>query len=124
MEYSYVVGFADKKHDLLNLHEEKHLFYQTHEKNGKVYFACYHKIVPEEYGQQSSCPARCNIDTTSRVCQRNGSPHTDHANHEVIFRDLKSLNSMKDACRYLQQNFPFSAHRIPIKEIFIHEMAK
>lgn len=123
MEFCYIKGFCDKVHQLVYIRAEKHLFSRTHEKNGIAYYCCYHKIMVGD-NKQAACAARCKINLKTSVCNRNGTVHTDHTNHEVVFRDLESINSMKNHCRYLAEHFPFSAHRIPIKDIFLGEMAK
>lgn len=121
LKYRYTRGFSDRKHDLLYLEDEKYLFVRrTQSEDGqKIYYGCYDAL-----DGPNGCKARCTLDTKSGKCTRNDKPHNGHDNHEVTYRDMVSLNAMKDHCKYLSENFPFSAHKIPIDEIFLTEMAK
>lgn len=118
MEFCYIPGFSSGY--LLYLKREKHLFVRKETKNGKTYWVCYDTIKLAS----GSCKSRCIVDEATQKCKRNDAPHTAHDNHELDYKDLVSLNAMKDHCRYLAQNFPYSAHKIPIKEIFMAEMIK
>lgn len=121
--YSYIKGFNDGS--LLFLKSEGHLFVRKgKQKNGKEYWVCYETIVLGEDGKPGKCTARCTLNVKTNECWRNETPHIEHETHEIIYRDLKSLNAMKDHCRYLAKHFPFSAKKIPISEIFLTEMAK
>lgn len=122
--FSHIKGFSDKGGSLVYLENDQHLFVQRRETNGRVYCACYDQVTKGPSGQYGSCGARCIIDVESSTCRRNNVSHTCHENHAITFRDMKSLNTMKDHCRYLAEHFPFSAQKIPIKEIFLSEMAK
>lgn len=121
LEFCYIEGFSDRKHKLLYLIGEKHLFYRKGESyvGTKAYYACYERI-----DGSGSCKARCTLDLQSEQCTRNKKQHNIHENHDVIFRDMESLRAMKNHCKYLATNFPFSSHKIPINEIFLNEMAK
>lgn len=125
-DFCYITGFSDKGGSLLYLEAEKHLFVRKNKnlKNGKVYWVCYDSITMGNDQQLGPCGARCTVDVINNRCWRNGAKHSGHGSHEVTFRDLQSLNAMKNHCRHLADNFPFSAHRIPISEIFLTEMAK
>lgn len=121
LEFRYIEGFSDRKHKLLYLIGEKHLFYRKGDSydGTKAYYACYETI-----DGTGSCKARCTLDLQSEKCTRNNKPHISHESHDVTFRDMESLQAMKNHCKYLATNFPFSAHKIPISEIFLTEMAK
>lgn len=125
-DFRYITGFSDKGGSLLYLISEKHLFVRKNKepKNGKVYWVCYDSIVVGADGKPGSCAARCTVDVNNNQCWRNDTNHSRHECHEITFKDLESLNAMKDHCRYLSTNFPFSAHKIPISEIYLTEMAK
>lgn len=122
-DFCYTVGYNDKGGSLLYLKTEKHLYTRKNKnpKNGKIYWACYDPIANND---GKTCGARCTVDERTGECWRNQAEHNGHGNHELIYRDLISLNSMKDHCRYLAKNFPISGHKIPIKEIYLAEMAK
>lgn len=89
-----------------------------------MYWVCYDSILLGADAKPGSCAARCTVDVNSGQCWRNETKHCQHESHEITFKDLESLNAMKNHCRYLATNFPFSAHKIPISEIFLTEMAK
>lgn len=129
MECIQIKGFQSG--NLFYLPSEKHLFLQKSSKSGKKFLVCYDTVASVGVNEDNNddydsltCCARCTFDEKTGLCRRNSSPHTDHDDHEIKFRDLQSLNAMKDHCRYLATNFPFSARKIPIKEIYLSEMAK
>lgn len=105
---------------------EKHLYCRKDGYNGTVYLVCYDTVTSKSKrkGKKTDkCPARRHLDerTGQSVCTK---AHINHGNHEIMYRDLVSLNAMKDQCRYLADNFPGYAHRISIKGIFLRELAK
>lgn len=122
LEFRYTVGLSDRKHKLLYLVGEKHLFFRKGPSydGTKDYYACYDGI----NGTPGSCKARCTLDLETKKCTRNNTPHSNHEIHDVDYRDMESLQAMKDHCKYLATNFPFSAHKIPIDDIFLTEIAK
>lgn len=122
-DFCYIVGFSGGS--LLYLKSEKRLFTRKNKNpiRGKVYWTCYDPIIKTD-NKINPCGARCTFDVKTGECWRNDVLHSVHRNHELIYHDLLSLNAMKDHCRYLAKNFPISAHKIPIKEIFLAEMAK
>lgn len=127
MEFIEIKGFRGG--DLFYLPNEGHLYVQKSSTEGKKYLVCYNTVVSEDEDDDEdvvheACSARCTLDEKMGLCYRNTSPHSGHTDHEIKFRDLQSLNAMKDHCRYLATNFPFSARKIPIKEIYLAEMAK
>lgn len=120
MDYIKVNGFNGGK--LYYLPKEKHLFLRKTSKNEKTYLICYDTIMAKK--SANACSARCRLDESTGECLRTVTNHCNHESHEIIFQDLVSLNAMKDQCRYLAEKFPFSAHLIPISEIFLIEMSK
>lgn len=122
MNFIYITGFNGGR--LLYLKREKHLFTRKDIKNGTSYWICYDTIATAKNLMPGSCRARCKVDEATQVYERNNTPHTCVEDHELYFRDMESLNAMKDHCRYLATNFPYSAYKIPIKDIFLVEMTK
>lgn len=126
MEYIKINGFNGGT--LYYLPEEKHLFLQKSTRDGIIYLVCYDTIVNKpkisEGVSVRVCRARRRINESTKECSKTSSDHCVHGNHEILFRDLVSLNKMKEQCRFLSEKFPFSAHLVPISEIFIIEMAK
>lgn len=103
--------------------EEKHLYVKRGKtrKGGEAYLACYDTILDKP---NSQCPAK-RVYTKVNGHSRSTNPlHSNHENHEIIYKDLISINNVKNHCRYLAENFPTSAHKVSIKEIFLLEMAK
>lgn len=70
-----------------------------------------------------NCKARIIIDSNGK-CSKNKIAHTHHEHHEEIYKDLAILNSIKEKCRFLGENFPTSSHKITEKEVFLAEIAK
>lgn len=140
MECIQIKGFSGG--NLFYVPDEKHLFMQKSRSSKKLkkYLVCYDTVLSKnkvgggadsEFDDENfkevicnGCPARCTFDEKTGLVIRNFSPHTNHVDHEIKFRDLQTLNAMKDHCRYLATNFPFSARRIPIRDIYMTEMAK
>lgn len=126
MEYVEVTGFGGGI--WYYIPKEKHLFKRKDKKNGIVHLICYDSEDATKMEKSNpnfkKCAARCHLREDNGLCYRTEAPHRDHEDHEITFRDLVSLNAMKERCRYLCENFPHSAHKIPIKEIFLLEMAK
>lgn len=121
MNYTWVTAFSGKN-DLLYIENEKYLFMEHSQQNGKKYLQCYQERLKNSV-EYAPCPARCNVDLRTNICARNNGKH-NHINHELEFNDLKSFNAMKDKCRWLSENVPSYAYRIAVKEIFLEEMSK
>lgn len=125
MEYTKIKGFNGGT--LYYLPEEKHLFLRKTSKNGMTYVVCYDTIMNKQKKKQDGnmevCKARGQLNEGAEKCWRTA-VHSHHENHDIIFRDLVSLNAMKEQCRFLAEKYPFSAHLIPISEIFLVEMSK
>lgn len=132
MDYTLIEGFHGGT--LVYLHQEKHLFYHTNDRNGQAEYSCYETILPEEYHcnehgekQQEKKKIRCSAKifiNNENTCRRNKMEHHDHSNHDLLFRDLKTLHEIKEKCRFLSEWCPISAHKISAKEIFMVELAK
>lgn len=129
MECIPIKGFQGG--DLIYIPKEKHLYVRKSNISGKSFLVCYDTVAYKDTDIDKDddyefvkCSARCMLDVRTGKCHRNSTPHTDHDDHEIKFHDLQSLNAMKEHCRYLAKNFPFSARKIPIKEIFLSEMSK
>lgn len=102
--------------------KEKRLYVQRGTmRNGDLYLACYDTILNKS---NSQCSAKRAYNQANGYSRSTNCKHSKHGNHKIIYRDLVSLNNIKKQCRYLAKNFPTSAHKVPIKEIFLQEMAK
>lgn len=128
MNFTFIEGLHGGT--LVYLHEENHLFYHTNDRNGQNEYTCYETILPEEYcstkGEKEKklrCSAKIFINKEN-ICRRNKMQHYNHPNHDLAFRDLKTLHEIKEKCRFLSEWCPISAHKISAKEIFMVELAK
>lgn len=109
-----------KKKQLLYLPTERCLFVQTHEKCGNRDFQCYQRILSASHKDQPKCYARARIDNYSE-CSRNDVNHSEHNDHEEIFRSLRVINRIKDVCAKAGANLP--THKVSTKQIFYTETA-
>lgn len=125
MEHSFVSGFHSGT--LMYLHEEKHLFRKVNDRKGQEEWMCYESILPQMYRlNELDPPTKCTAKTfrIENLLRRNQIAHSHHHDHELVFRDLVSLEAMKEKCRKLAEWCPLSSYRIPAKEIFMTELAK
>lgn len=126
MEYKVVKGFQGG--DLYYLPSDKHLYVRKSDRLGHVYLVCNDTIVSKQKkfanNEFELCSARCCVDENANMCRKTQDIHTKHGDHEIIYKDMVSRNAMKDRCRFIAENFPMSANKIPIKEIFLMEMSK
>lgn len=141
MECVTIKGFGGGT--LYYMVKEKRLYLRKDGKNGKTYLACYDTVLSKPNNNKkeknssnkrkrdknyAQCPARCHVDEKSGECWRTEASHScrhgPHGAHDLIYRDLVSLNAMKDTCRFIAEHFPNSAHKMPIREIFLLEMSK
>lgn len=125
MEHSFVSGFHSGT--LLYLHKEKRLFRKVNDRKGQEEWMCYHSILPKRYQlNEPTDYTKCKAKTfvTADLLRRNNIVHNHRCDHELVYRDLKSLEAMKEKCRQLAEWCPLSSFRIPAKEIFMTELAK
>lgn len=121
MNYISIRGFHGGT--LYYVPSEKHLYVRKSYRKGSMYLVCYDTIRSKnEDNNVTICHARCVAH--AEKCVKTGTPHGNHEDHEIIYKDLISLNAMKDNCRLLAERFPISAKKIPVEEIFLMEMAK
>lgn len=124
-DHTLIQGFHDG-HPLLYLHGEKHLFYRSNERSGHVEYSCYEKSRPDRYKNNKEanvkCTARVFLDN-GRV-YRNQIRHQCHENHETIFRDLQTLEAVKEKARLIKKWCPLSASKVSAKELLAVELAR
>lgn len=126
MEYTYIQGFKDGPHRLIYLHREKHLFCYKYERSGQIEYTCYQSMLPNDYKSDSehNCTARIIVNNNDKQCRRNNVAHTNHQNHELVFRDLQTLNAVREKSRKISEWCPLSASKVSAKEILAMELAK
>lgn len=118
--FSFVKGFSGKA-NLLYLHDEKNLFIKKSTTNGRDYYECYNCLRKDE-ANYKPCHVYCTIQGDQ--CQRNKAVHSHSLDHRIEYRDLQSLNAMRQTCQWLRDNCPSSAYKIPLNEIFMLEISK
>lgn len=128
MEYTLIQGIHDGPHPLLYSHDEKRLYHFTNDRSGRIEYTCYDHLLRQEYkssiGAHLKCTARAMLQNND--CMRNGIAHKcDHNhNHELAFRDLQTLNAVREKCRLLSEWCPLSASKVSAKELLAIELAK
>lgn len=116
--YSYVVGFKGKS-TLLYLHDDKNLFVRKSNAGNNIQYECYHNVTNNENYRR--CSVYCTVKED--VVKRNFERHC-HTDHSIKYKDLVSLNAMRQTCTFLKEHCPSSAHRIPLYDIFLNEISK
>lgn len=118
--HSYIQGFSGRGY-LLYLHDERNLFIKNKTTNSADYYQCYHVLLKNEPGY-IPCPVTCIVNGSN--CRRNSAEHSHQTDHKVQFRDMQSINAMKETCRWLHEHCPSSASKIPLHDIFLLEISK
>lgn len=118
--HSFIKGFSGKGFPLY-LHDEKHLFVKKSEQNGRQYYQCYH-VLRKEQSDFKPCPVYCVVKDGE--CHKNDAVHSHQEDHKIQYRDMQSLNAMKETCRWLRIHCPSSAHKISLYDIFMLEISK
>lgn len=113
--------------------DAKHFYVKEKDHNGNTYMICHDQMEYKNERRKSEknrskkdlkpCPARCSFNHITGEMKLTAE-HAHEDNHEVMYKDLMSLDSMKDKCRFLAEHFPFSAHKVSVREIYLMEMAK
>lgn len=123
--YTLIQGFH-AGNCLLYLPGEKRLFFQSNVRSGQVEYTCYAKLCPDKYktrkNTQSKCTAR--VFLTDGNARRNGIRHHCHEDHELIFRDLQTLNAVREKCTKILEWCPLSASKVSAKELLSMELVK
>lgn len=118
--HTFIQGFSGKGL-LLYLENEKNLFIEKSKQNRCTYYECYH-VLQKSQPDYKPCPVRCVVEDGE--CRRNGRVHSHEMNHKIQYRDMQSLNAMKETCRWLREHCPSSAYKIPLYDIFMLEISK
>lgn len=121
MAFQLLVGFNNGKNPLLYLREDKRLFVQKISRYGKTEYICYDSILS---GKNKAECCRARVTISGEACTRNQIAHSCNGTHEIIYRDLNSLNEMRERCRSLRFACDTSSHKISVKDIFLQVIAK
>lgn len=119
-KHSFIKGSSGKGL-LLYLHDEKNLFIKKFDRNHSHYYECYH-VLQRNQLDYKPCPVNCVVKEGE--CRRNESTHSHPTNHKILYRDMQSVNAMKETCHWLRTHCPSSAHKIPLYDIFMLEISK
>lgn len=118
--HTFIQGFRGKGL-LLYVEAEKNLFVEKSKRNQTKYYECYHVM---EKDQPNYVPCHVRYAVEGEECRRVNDEVHSHENHKVEYRDMQSLNAMKETCRWLREHCPSSAYKIPVYEIFMLEISK
>lgn len=101
----------------------KYLYSRNNGYKGTSYMKCFEDVRrKKKKKRKNSCGGRCRMDANGKSWQSHD--HAKHKNHEIIYRDLVSLNAVKERCQFLAANYPGQAHKMSTKIIFLTEIAK
>lgn len=126
-DYAFIQGFHEG-HPLIYLQKEKHLFFQSNVRSGQIEYTCYEKFRSDRYKSSnhqeahSKCTAR--VFVKDGIVRRSSFQHTNHENHELIFRDLQTLEAVKEKSQKLLEWCPFSSSKVSAKELLAIELSK
>lgn len=122
-DYVYLTGFRDKSVLLYVITENCLYVKKVVRPNKQVEWICYQTILIKCDENQPKCTARVIIHQDGRLT-RNKVCHSDHSDHSVICKDMKTLNDMKDQCDYVREKLDSVAHKISAEDIFLQQMKK
>lgn len=106
--------------------KSKILYSRNNGSKGISYLKCYEDVkgkTKKNRKKWKPCGGRAKLDDASGKSWPTHC-HAEHKNHEIVYRDLMSLNTMKDRCRFLAKNYPGQSHKLSNKIIFLTEIAK
>lgn len=115
---------------------EKNLYVTQARRNGKEEYICYQKILcktqnkkkskknkKRRYSSSIPCTARIIIDGNGK-CKRNKVIHSNHDNHELIYKDFVTKNNIIDRSIAIKNVLEGLPADVPIHDVFTHELAK
>lgn len=113
--------------------DEKHLYFKKKSlKNGNEDWICYQEMLLKQKGKPqgehtsdlTKCTSRILRNPAIQTCQRKKVAHTDHENHEKIYKDLVSRHNIyRDTVRLRDATAGLSMN-VPVNDIFTRELAK
>lgn len=104
--------------------EEKHLFVKkgSPNKKGEVDYICYQTVLIESDESQMKCTAR--VKKKGNKYFKKSLPHTKHANHEDIYRDLLSRNEIIDDSIAFSNLCNGLSMKVPVSDFFTRALSK
>lgn len=113
--------------ELLYVPTEKHLYVKKAERNGGVDYICYQTILLKNKENSKkklpTCTSRVKV-TTDGKCKGKLIPHTNHDNHEAIYKDLKTRNAFLDKVVTVNDVLEGLSVKVSNRDIFTLELAK
>lgn len=109
-----------KNSKLVWIVEEQYLYFKKDERaDGRKVFLCYqNRIDPSQ-----NCPARRSIDVKG-VVSTNAIPHSCHADHSSIYKDMKTKSAIVNSCIQAATALEGLHVSVPNQKIFIRELSK
>lgn len=101
LKYELISGFR-RNSQLIWISEDKHLYVKkkVQRRSRKAFYVCYNNILFKNKISKSEyqkCTAGVNIDCED-MCTRNSIKHTNHINHELLYKDFISRKNIINAC--------------------------
>lgn len=113
---------------LLYVPQEKHLYVKHRVVEGKEPgedWICYQSILNKKDKDQVKCTSTVHLGQNNICKQKNiRNPHTNHINHELIYKDIMSLNKIKTDCINAKVVSDGVAMKISASDIFTRELSK
>lgn len=105
--------------------EEKHLFVKkgTPNRKGDLDWICYQTILCEKDTNETKCTSRIKRKTNGKSF-RKSLPHTQHKNHDLIYKDLQSRNGIIDDCIAFSELCDNLALKVPVNDFFTRALSK
>lgn len=103
----------------------KYLYSRNNGYKGTSYLKCFEDVKGAKKKNREEwlpCGGRRRLDANGKSWPSHN--HAKHKNHESVYRDLISLNDMKEKCRFSAKNYPGLTHKMSTKIIFLTEIAK
>lgn len=125
--YDYEIITGDRRNGkILYVPKLKCLYVKKSSTKSGSDWICYQTIIKKRQGSSDgilSCTSRVRIDING-ICTVKRIPHTAHARHEIIYKDMKSKNRFIDdvvEISMVLEDFPVDVSN---KDIFTRNMAK
>lgn len=110
---------------LLWASEEKHVYVKksTSPVTGLEDWICYQTIIRKTHPDAPECTSRVLVDPENMTAVRKRVNHTNHQNHELIFKDLASRNKIINDCVQLKEMCDGLSIDVRASDVFTREMA-
>lgn len=105
--------------------EEKFLYVKKEERGNKIECICYQTVLTNSNRKvdRKKCTARRFINSKGQI-SKSAISHTNHDNHELIYKDLITRKSIVDTCVGVQNLLGDISVKVSVGDIFTREIAK